>query len=317
MGTVLWMTLGFWVGASPSAVLRPADPQADYRVGAPLLLELEVRHTGDEPAILAPELPWPDGWAERTRRRTKKTESDVTIETFELEVLPFEAGRFALGPFRVEVDGGEVETPSLRLRVASNLPPEVQRALTSSAAVPPEQLETLAAPDPDPVSLRSWNAPLLLGIAGAFMAALAAWLVIGWLRRRPPRPAPVLPPRPAHELAREALDRLHQAGLGPDGPNPYFTEVSMILRTYLGAELGFDARESTVTELKSELADHGLEEAERRTALAVLGRADLVKFAKLEPGAEEARQVVLEASDLVRRIHELRTRSAPAEEVSA
>ena len=73
--------------------------------------------------------------------------------------------------------------------------------------------------------------------------------------RRGDRPGP--PPRPAHEIALERLDRLGAYGLLEDADNrPFYFAVSEVIRDYLGARYGFDSLEMTTDELVAELQGH-------------------------------------------------------------
>ena len=97
------------------------------------------------------------------------------------------------------------------------------------------------------------------------------------------RPGP--PPRPAHEIALEKLDRLGQYGFLENADNrPFYFAVSEVIREYLGARFGFDSLELTTDELVRRAA------ARAPGASWLLGRdrglaaaCDLVKFAKISP----------------------------------
>ena len=66
------------------------------------------------------------------------------------------------------------------------------------------------------------------------------------------RPGP--PPRPAHEVALEKLDRLGAYGFLENADNrPFYFAVSEVIREYLGARFGFDSLELTTDELMAEL----------------------------------------------------------------
>ncbi len=91
------------------------------------------------------------------------------------------------------------------------------------------------------------------------------------------------PPQPPHILARQALTALRGKQWSPE---PFFTELSLILRTYLENRFNLNAPESTTEELaRSMAADIRLELKEQQTLRNFMTQADLVKFARA--GAEQ------------------------------
>ena len=134
-------------------------------------------------------------------------------------------------------------------------------------------------------------------IAGALVAAaglgfaLIAMVILRRVRaRRGARPAP--PPRPAHEVAMEKLDRLGAYGFLENADNrPFYFAVSEVIREYLGARYGFDSLELTTDELMAELRRRAGRELVLSEAEGWLAGCDLVKFAKISPSATaEARR---------------------------
>ena len=173
---------------------------------------------------------------------------------------------------------------------------------TARTAPLPVKVTSLIANEPEPalkdasgpVAVLEENRLVIYGAAALLAAALGAlvtWLVVRRLRARvAARPGP--PPRPAHEIALEKLDRLGQYGFLEDADNrPFYFAVSEIIREYLGARFGFDSLELTTDELVDELRrsagrELGIYAGEVEGWLAA---CDLVKFAKTSPSATEAR----------------------------
>jgi len=171
---------------------------------------------------------------------------------------------------------------------------------TARTAPVPIKIASLIANEPEP-ALKE-NAPpvhvleeslLLLYIAGVlFAAAVGAaitWLVVRRLRARVAlRPGP--PPRPAHEIALEKLDRLGTYGFLENADNrPFYFAVSEVIREYLGARFGFDSLELTTDELVAELRRHAGGALILGEIQGWLSACDLVKFAKVSPSAAESR----------------------------
>jgi oxygen tolerance protein BatD len=193
---------------------------------------------------------------------------------------------------------GEKEIPAIEVTYLGKVG-DVRAARTAAV---PIKVTSLIANEPEP-ALKEASAPvvvmeenrlliyLVAGLLAAALGAFVTWLIVRRMRARiAARPGP--PPRPAHEIALEKLDRLGQYGFLEDADNrPFYFSVSEIIREYLGARFGFDSLELTTDELIDEL---------RRSASRELGiiqgeitgwlaACDLVKFAKISPSAAEAR----------------------------
>ncbi len=164
----------------------------------------------------------------------------------------------------------------------------------------PIKIASLIANEPEPAikdnagPVTVWKRDLTLvyiagGLLAAALGALITWMIVRKMRQRViVRPGP--PPRPAHEIALERLDRLGAYGFLENADNrPFYFAVSEVIRDYLGGRFAFDSLELTTDELIAELR--------RRAGRALLlgeieswlSTCDLVKFAKVSPTATEAR----------------------------
>lgn len=134
----------------------------------------------------------------------------------------------------------------------------------------------------------SWGVVVILVLAA----------IIWWVRRELARrgkkltdifkPAPPLPP---HVVAIRALEALHHRKLWQNGNfKAYYSELTDILRTYLAGRYGIGAMEMTSDEIIEALRSLSEEELPKKPSMeltAILRDADLVKFAKFEPEAEQ------------------------------
>ncbi|HEY3498160.1 MAG TPA: hypothetical protein VGK73_25855 [Polyangiaceae bacterium] len=158
-----------------------------------------------------------------------------------------------------------------------------------------------ANPPPRP-QREEWTAlkqALAIGAGALVLGALVAWLAGKWLKRARPVPPPP-PPRPPWEVALEELFDVRHAGLVAEGRlAEHFDRVSDTIRKYLGARFGFDGLESTTREalavLRKVTPPPPLEAIE-----SFLRQADLVKFAKTAPSAEEGELALVRAENIVR-----------------
>ena len=141
-----------------------------------------------------------------------------------------------------------------------------------------------------PLSVSISFAELLPYILGVLGAAAAAWLVYYIVRKRKKGEAllPEAPPRPAHELALEALrsleaEKLWQRGLVKE----YYSQLTDIVRTYIEKRYAVLAMEMITDEILATPVILALGKPMKEQLREMLVLADFVKFAKFQPIAEE------------------------------
>ncbi len=152
----------------------------------------------------------------------------------------------------------------------------------------------------------AWVIPLV-----ALLAALAGWGAARLIRRAR-RPAPPPPPPSAWETALAALAALKEKGwIERAESEPFYVELSAIVRRYIEDRFGLRAPERTTEEfLREAAASPALSAAHRRLTENFLVEADLVKFARHRPEADALRAALNAAERLVR---ETVPESLPAE----
>ena len=150
--------------------------------------------------------------------------------------------------------------------------------------------------DLKPQKTLKWHVKEHIGYMGIalgvlLLLALAFYIFVLYLRKRGRslsdlfKPAP---PVPAHIVAIEALERLHDEKLWQNNKHKlYYSSLSDILRTYLAGRFEVGAMEMTSDEIAEALRQLDIEEKQKMDLLSVLRDADLVKFAKATPEAEE------------------------------
>ncbi|MDF7808757.1 hypothetical protein P4E94_15015 [Pontiellaceae bacterium B12219] len=96
---------------------------------------------------------------------------------------------------------------------------------------------------------------------------------------------PKAPPVPPHTLALQALEALKNKGLlEKDECNPFYTELSLILRSYLEGRFKLNAPDETTEEIIEELSKSPeLNGSQRNILQEFMRQADMVKFAKGHP----------------------------------
>lgn len=130
---------------------------------------------------------------------------------------------------------------------------------------------------------------LYVAIAVAVVALIAYWI---WRKRKQVKEEVEVKPvdtRPVWVIAEEALKRLRESDLLPDGKfKLFYLELTNILRVYIESRFGVDALESTTSELRVALSGIGLGQDEHDLLFDLFDSADLVKFAKMIPEVSQA-----------------------------
>jgi hypothetical protein len=284
-GLALALLLALDAGASSDAPTVSAQvDRKEARVGDVIVLTVLAVAPRDVPVNLPHTLelgPFSE-LDDQNRKVDSKDLGDGKIRReFTAQVAAYETGELTLPAVEVTYLGkrGEVmttRTEPIPIKVTSLLANEAEPALKENAP---------------PVRVLQRDL-LLVYIAGALLAAGLGAVVATVVRRKMRaraslRPAP--PPRPAHEIALDRLDRLGARGFADGDQRPFYFELSEIVREYLGGRWGFDSLEMTTEELMDELRARASRELTLGEVEGWLSGCDLVKFAKVSPTEQEAR----------------------------
>jgi uncharacterized RDD family membrane protein YckC len=187
--------------------------------------------------------------------------------------------------YRLE-DGtaGALRTQKFRVMVAGHLLNEPDAELA-----PP--------PSPLPIQATNWGLLWLLSVVGAaFVAALLTLLVLRLLRDRLIAGAETAPSIPPNELA---LQKLRLIGASELEAADRYAETIDVLREYLGGRFRFDGLESTTSELMVHLEGCDMTPESQGLISRIVEEADLIKFAQLTPGDDDATQVIAQVEEVV------------------
>jgi len=256
--------------------------KAEAHVGDPVHLEIVAIAKSAVPVNLPSTLEL-DPFSLLDRKEGEQNLGDGRIRrVFTLTIAAYEPGPKEVPAIEVTYLG-----PRGDVRTARTSPVAVK--IGSLTANEPEPALKDAAPPVSVIEENLWPAYLAGGLVAAGLGALLAIAIVRRLRaRRGERPGP--PPRPAHEVALERLDRLGAYGFLENADNrPFYFAVSEVIREYLGARFGFDSLELTTDELVAELRRSAGRELILGEIQGWLSSCDLVKFAKISPSASEAR----------------------------
>ena len=295
------------------------ETQRTLQIGVPIRLEIEARHPPGGVALLPRELDLPSALGERRSRRTHRRalQSGEEIDTYTLELIPFAAGLIEIPSIRLALGSTVAETEPLLVEVDSGLDEAEQSVANSTQSTTLAALENMAAGDPPPEAVRVADPrPGLAVVAAVALALLAVFGRKLWDKRgRLVKAAPAPRPRPAHETALEHLDALAASDLlARSEYNAFFTELSWVLRSYLGERYGFEALERTVDELLEALYGLSTPGLDRNGLARLLAEAEQIKFAKYRPATEDAAEAVLRVREVVERTRYDLVSKEPAKE---
>lgn len=210
---------------------------------------------------------------------TDETPQGDRITTITYRISVYETGEHKIPPYVVRYstpDGEEHEARS-----------EEHTIIVYSVISDPETAQDIRdLKDPLVLGLPFWKqlgfwlfVILTLGV----LCALVLWLRRGRRRPEAPRPVVTAPPRPAHEIAYEALAALREdrEGLLRRGEfEPFSVRISAILREYLQNRYGLLALDRTTEEILQELSALKLKNDTDKEFQEFFEDCDLVKFAR-------------------------------------
>ena len=257
-------------------------------VGDPFILTLSAIHPADSRVVFP--RPSPDDWGAFEPRSwtlipSVANEDGSVRSSVEIEAQLFEPGAHVTPPLTATIlrfDGSEpVNRPARPAEVTvESILPDNDNELRD---IKPQ--EEVPAPIPGAlVEAATDRAGWIAGGAGAL--ALAAALAILYRRRTPPE---AVDPRSPARIALEELDRIESLALPAEGRfEEYYVLLADCLRRYLRDSFGVPASVMTTAEIMRSVEDAGLGEERSQDLRLIFFDCDLVKFATLLPGVEDA-----------------------------
>ena len=208
------------------------------------------------------------------------------IEKYEFTISVYDTGKFTIPPFPVAyfpVDTSQ----QYKIIEASAIDIYVQSVISGDDA---KELKDIKFPLYIPFNYFFW---ISMAVVVIFVIVIAYLGYLLWKRRKEKgflfSPPP--PPRPAHEIALEALEELYQSSLLDEKQyKEFFSRLSEIIRTYLEGRYFFDALEETTSETMRDAKKHVDETNLLDDLENILELSDLIKFAKYIPQEKEVEE---------------------------
>jgi len=267
----LLLSLLCLIGALNASVTQSLSGADSLSIGDSFALEIRTDFTLQEVVV-------PDTLKDfRMLRSQLKQSAEGSIASLQIAVLNTGALSFPkLELKHSNPDLGDQSTDAFRVHVLAI------RAESDTL------LRDLKAPMKYPFELPFWLYLLL----GLICLGIAIYLLIKAMQKpaqaRPvslPKATPVAPPIPAWKKALVKLEELRLSGLAERDILAYHYRLSAILREYLEEQYRFNAMEMTTSEIRHQLRKW--KELSFGDALSILDYCDTVKFAKVQPSAEQ------------------------------
>lgn len=232
-----------------------------------------------------------------------KTKIDTTIpdkqnnpylleQSQTLTITSFDSGYYAIPPFKFYINGDTskpYETEALLLEVYSV-------AVDTTIAI-----RDIKPPIEEPFDFRELLPYVYWGLGIAAVLTVLIYLLVKYLEKRKVKPAiKETPKQPAHIIALEALEKLKNEKLWQEGKiKQYYSSLSEILRNYIELRFKIHALEQTTDEILLQFRTIVIDNESKNKLKQLLLLADLVKFAKEQPIANENEMAITLALDFV------------------
>jgi hypothetical protein len=213
----------------------------------------------------------------------------ILHQTFTL--TSFDSGRWQIPPMHFQVFSGGATAPDSAVTLPIDVDVNTVAVDTTKAFKPIKAIQTV------PWSI--WDYWLYI-VIGAVIALAVVGLI--WYFRSKPKKQPVIktPTVSPYELAAQELKALKAEQLWQRGDiKQYYTRLTDILRTYFEHQFGIAALEQTSEELLQNIKPVTKLNQQRDKLRALLAIADLAKFAKLQPTADEHEDCMHKAEEIL------------------
>ncbi len=286
---ILALTLAFLAVQTPAGqgaarVEGQVTPDS-VRIGQRVSLTLTVSEVPAGAEVIFPELPDTGAVGALGPPARLSDPQPAGVWRARYELAAWALGDQRLPPAEVRVLTGESERripiPDLTLHVISVLP-----------ATGPD---TLSWKPPAGVVGGNWS--LEEKLAGAGLALVLLSVVAAYLRRRSAAlPVPVPAARPPRERALAAIAELEESGMAEAGEiKAFYSALSQIVRSFLADTDRSWGLDLTTIELVAAVSRDGVRPAELAALSALLGGADMAKFARWRPNMADAKRALSEA----------------------
>ncbi|RFS22483.1 hypothetical protein DVR12_11810 [Chitinophaga silvatica] len=216
-------------------------------------------------------------------------------------ITSFDSGHWQFPPLRFDVINGAAGDSAFTQPIGIDV--NTVAVDTTKAFKPIKAVEAV------PWNIMDYWMYIAIG-AGIVLLGLGIWLYFS--KRKKPMPEEKVPTISPYEVAVHNLKALKDEKVWQQGDiKQYYTRLTDILRTYFEHEFGIAALEQTSEELLANIKPVTKLNQQRDKLRSLLAIADLAKFAKLEPTADEHEACMLKAEEI---LEWTRPKEEPAEQ---
>lgn len=205
-----------------------------------------------------------------------------------LRLTSFDTGFAIIAPIRLVVKGDTQSTSPLLIRV-NDVPVDDD-----------QELYDIKAPIEAPFNWLKWS---LIILGSGLILFMIFWIYRRITRKEETGPIRIVNRREPWEEFLERLRQREEKRSWDGNVKEHYSVISEVLRDYLERPFGVDALEVPTSEIQVNVRSLPWMSEDRNTLIDLLSRADLVKFAKSNPGPEVARDDLLKAIRLIERTH--------------
>lgn len=243
------------------------------------------------------------------RPDTVSLEDDRYQITRKYLVTSFDSGRVNIPEMNFPYERGNINDT-----IAS---PSMELIVSTVKIDTTETIFDIKEPFGAPLSFRE-ILPYLGILIAIVILGLLIWYYLKYLKKKKTKQELEKPAEPAHIIAFRELDKLKAEKLWQkDKIKLYYTKLADILRYYLWLRYDIKTLERTTLEILTSLKVSGFEDEKLYNMLAdILRQADLVKFAKWIPTADENEECLNKAYEFVKQTKLEKPKSAEKESKS-
>ncbi len=272
--------------ATPDGVRVEGQLSPDSaRIGQRVTLTLTVSEVPAGAEVVFPELPDTGALVSLAPPARLPAATPGGVWRARYELVAWSLGDLPIPAAEIRVLSGESERrislPDSTLHVVSILPAAGEGTLTWKPAA-----EVVGG---------NWS--LQEKLVGAALALATLLTAAAYLRRRSAaRPVPVPEGRPPRERALAAIDALEESGMVEAGEfKAFYSALSQIVRAFLAETDRSWGLDLTTLELVAAVSRDGVRPAALAALSALLGGADMAKFARWRPKPVDAKGALAEA----------------------